>query len=130
MLPSVFLKKHREVKTGCVFMFQLSVKFFYFSPVTTLAHVLVKFRHKNHLVKVRTRTWFDLKYLFWSLRSQMGMRVKNSQFWLLGMSSGLLKKSGHKQIFQQNMSNHDRIIYDMYKCEPISSVLWTLSPTA
>lgn len=30
-------------------------------------------RHNNHLVRVRIASWFGLKYLFWSLQSQLKM---------------------------------------------------------
>lgn len=30
-------------------------------------------RHNNHLVRVRIASWFGLKYLFWSLQSQLEM---------------------------------------------------------
>lgn len=58
-------------------MFQLNVcllnfQFLSFSS-QHCAYALVRFRHKNHSVRVRKTSWFGLKYLFWSSRSQTEM---------------------------------------------------------
>ena len=50
----------------------------------TLAYALLRFRHKIHLVRVRSTSWSGFKYLFWWQQSQMEiihLFRKNRWFW-------------------------------------------------
>ena len=67
----VFVKKHRKVERLHLFMSQLYVASGSISISCRCVYALVRFRHKNHLVRVRRTSWFGLKYLLWSPQTHL-----------------------------------------------------------
>lgn len=63
----VFLQNHREFKELLIFLDSM------FLISQHCSYALVRFRHKNHLVRVQKTLWFGLKRLFWSKQVQLEM---------------------------------------------------------